>query len=144
MAAITPNTIIQGIEQDRPLVPGERNDKGGVTFEMNDNANTLTVGADGTPMNSLNPSKAGKVTVRLLKTAPANGLLSAMYNYQRASPANWGQNTLAAADVTRGDQYACQSVAFTKFPSNTYTVEGGALEWTFDVGIMDPALATGE
>jgi hypothetical protein len=122
---------------------GSGNDKGGVTFEMNENANTMSIGADGTPMNSLNPGKGGKVTIRLQKASPTNGLLSAMYNYQRANPANWGQNVLSAADITRGDQYACQTVAFTKFPSNTYAIEGGALEWTFDVGVMDPALATG-
>lgn len=122
---------------------GSGNDKGGVTFEFNENANTLTTGADGSPMNSLNPGKSGKVTVRLQKTSLTNGLLSAMYNFQRANAANWGNNVLSGIDIVRGDQYACQVVAFTKFPSNTYAIEGGALEWTFDVGVMDPALATG-
>jgi len=117
--------------------------KEGATFEFIENANTMTVGADGTPMHSLNASKAGKATVRLLKTSPTNGLLSAMYNFQRTSSANWGQNVVAASDIVRGEQYSCQQVAFSKFPNNTYAQDAGMLEWNFDVGIMDPALATG-
>lgn len=126
-----------------PLGDGSGDAKEGVTFEFVENANTMTIGADGTPMHSLNPGKGGRATVRLLKTSPTNGLLTALYNFQRTSSANWGQNVMSGADIVRGDQYSCQQVAFSKHPNNTYAMEAGMLEWVFDIGIMDPALATG-
>lgn len=126
-----------------PLGSGSGDAKEGVTFEFIENANTMTIGADGTPMHSLIASKGGKATVRLLKTSPTNGQLSALYNFQRTSSANWGQNVMAGSDIVRGEQYSCQQVAFSKFPNNTYAQDAGMLEWNFDVGIMDPALATG-
>lgn len=125
------------------LGDGSGNAKEGVTFEFIENANTMTIGADGTAMHSLNASKGGKATVRLLKTSPTNGLLSAMYNFQRTSSANWGQGVMAGSDIVRGEQYSCQQVAFSKFPSNTYAMDGNILEWNFDIGVMDPALAVG-
>lgn len=117
--------------------------KEGATFEFVENANAMVVGADGSGMHSLNASKAGKITVRLLKTSPTNGLLSAMYNFQRVSSANWGQNVMAGSDIVRGEQYSCQQVAFGKFPNNTYAMDGNILEWNFDTVVMDAALATG-
>lgn len=126
-----------------PLGDGSGDAKEGVTFELVENTNTMTIGADGTPMHSLNASKGGRATVRLLKTSPTNGLLAAMYAFQRTSSANWGQNTVAASDIVRGDQYSCQQVAFQKLPNNTYAMEAGMIEWVFDIGIMDAALATG-
>jgi len=81
--------------------------------------------------------------VRLLKTSPTNGLLSAMYAFQSTSSANWGQNVMAGSDIVRGEQYSCQQVAFSKFPNNTYAMDGNILEWNFDAVLMDAALATG-
>lgn len=117
--------------------------KEGATFEFVENKNTMTIGADGSGMQSLNASTAGKITVRLLKTSPTNGLLSAMYAFQSTSSANWGQNVMAGSDIVRGEQYSCQQVAFSKFPNNTYAMEAGTIEWVFDIGVMDPALAVG-
>ncbi len=117
--------------------------KEGVTFEAVEDVNKMTIGAGGDAMHSLIASKGGKATVRLLKTSPTNGLLMAMLSFQRTSSANWGQNKVAASDVVRGDQYSCQQVAFAKVPSNTYAQEAGMIEWNFDIGIMDQALATG-
>jgi len=65
----------------------------------------------------------------------------AMLSFQRTSSANWGQNVVAASDIVRGDQYSCQQVAFSKVPSNTYAAEAGMIEWNFDIGVMDQALA---
>ncbi|MBB3004361.1 hypothetical protein FHX57_006743 [Paraburkholderia tropica] len=123
------------------LGDGAGDAKEGVTFEFVENANTMVIGADGTPMHSLNPGKGGRATVRLLKTSLTNGKLSALYNFQRTSSANWGQNVLAGSDIVRGEQYSCQQVAFNKFPNNNYAMEAGTIEWVFDIGIMDPALA---
>jgi hypothetical protein len=117
--------------------------KEGATFEFVENTNTMTIGADGSGMNSLNASKAGKITVRLLKTSPTNGKLSAMYNFQRTSSANWGKNVMSGSDIVRGEQYSCQQVSFAKFPNNTYAMDGNIIEWNFDAVLMDAALATG-
>jgi|AraplaCL_Cvi_mCL_1032061.scaffolds.fasta_scaffold00438_43 hypothetical protein len=125
------------------LGDGAGDAKEGVTFEFVENANTMVIGADGTVMHSLNPGKGGKATVRLLKTSPTNGKLSAMYNFQRTSSANWAQNVLAGSDIVRGEQYSCQQVAFSKFPNNTFAMEAGTIEWVFDIGVMDPALSIG-
>ncbi|WP_250538812.1 MULTISPECIES: phage protein [unclassified Caballeronia] len=115
----------------------------GFTVEFSEDADNMKIGADGTPMHSLNPSKAGKLTVRLQKTSPTNALLSAMYNFQRTSSANWAQNIFTATDTVRGDVYTCQGVAFAKFPKNDFAKEAGMIEWEFNAGIIDPALAAG-
>jgi len=115
----------------------------GFSVEFTEEADNMKIGADGTPMHSLNASKAGKLTIRLQKTSPTNALLSAMYNFQRTSSANWGQNIFTASDTIRGDVYTCQLVAFTKFPKNDYAKEAGNIEWEFNAGIVDPALAAG-
>ena len=115
--------------------------KEGVTFEAVEDVNKMTIGAGGDAMHSLIASKGGKATVRLLKTSPTNGKLMAMLSFQRTSSANWGQNVVAASDIVRGDQYSCQQVAFSKVPSNTYAAEAGMIEWNFDIGVMDQALA---
>jgi hypothetical protein len=125
------------------LGDGAGDAKEGVTFEFVENANTMVIGADGSVMHSLNPGKGGRATVRLLKTSPTNGKLSAMYNFQRTSSANWGQGVMAGSDIVRGEQYSCQQVAFSKFPNNTFAMEAGTIEWVFDIGVMDPALAIG-
>ncbi|MCP1120112.1 phage protein [Robbsia andropogonis] len=117
--------------------------EGGFTAEFSEDAGTLTIGADGTPMHGMNTNKSGKLTIRVLKTAPVNALLSALYTYQRTSSSNWGQNTFTATDTIRGDVYTCQSVAFDKFPSNTYAKDPNILEWNFKAGIIDPSLASG-
>lgn len=115
----------------------------GLTAEFNEDADNMITGADGTPMHTLNPSRAGKVTVRLLKTSPTNAALSAMYALQRTSASSWGQNTITITNNSSGDVYTCQLAAFAKFPSNTYAKNPNMLEWTFNVGQMDAALGAG-
>lgn len=115
----------------------------GITIEFIEDADHMKIGADGTAMHSLNASRAAKAMIRLQKTSPTNALLSAMYNFQRTSSSNWGQNILTISDTVRGDVYTCQLVAFTKFPKNDYAKEAGTIEWDFNVGTADPALAAG-
>jgi len=112
----------------------------GISITPSDDINTLTVGADGTPMHSLHANKSGQVTVRLLKTSPVNAQLSLMYAFQTASGANHGKNTLSIANNTTGDVTTCQAVAFMRKPDLTYAKEGGINEWTFHAGIVDTSL----
>ena len=47
----------------------------GITFAMAGDKNTMTIGADGEGMHSLHADNSGQVTIRLLKTSPANAKL---------------------------------------------------------------------
>jgi len=112
----------------------------GITINYVDDADILKVGADGSPMHSLNGSKAAKVTVRLLKTSPTNKKLADMFNFQRLSSVNWGKGMLRVSDVAKGDVATGQFAAFTKFPEVTYSKDGPVMDWEFNVGIMDIVL----
>lgn len=114
----------------------------GITIEATGDINTMTIGADGTPMHSLHADKSGKVTVRLLKTSPTNAKLSLMYAFQTSAGANHGQNTITLANSLTGDVITCQVCAFEKAPSLTYSKDGGSNEWVFAAGIIDRTLGT--
>ena len=115
----------------------------GITITPNAEMDSMTIGADGSPMHSLVANKAGRVTIRLLKTSPTNALLSAAQALQKAAPANHGQNTLTITNVDSGDVITCQQVAFAKDPDLTYAKEGGIVEWEFNAGIIDRGLGAG-
>lgn len=112
----------------------------GITVEMAEDKNNMTIGADGTPMHSLHAGKGGTVTVRLLKTSPVNAQLQAMYDVQSTSSALWGQNVISINNTASGDNTGCRYVAFKKMPNNTYAKDGGTNEWVFDAGAIDQIL----
>lgn len=112
----------------------------GITVARAEDANGMQVGADGSVMHSMHAAKHGTVTVRLLKTSPTNALLMEMMNYQRSSPANWGQNNITVRDAARGDGHTCQICAFKKVPDLAYAKDGNTVEWTFDAGMIDSVL----
>lgn len=115
----------------------------GITIEpLEDNVSTQ-YGADGSWAHSLNPVKAHRITVRLLKTSPINALLDAMYAYQKTSALVTGQNFLQITNFISGDTYTCQGVAFTKHPSNTYAKVAGLIDWEFTAGTVDSKLGNG-
>jgi hypothetical protein len=115
----------------------------GISIEPTEDINTMTIGADGTPMHSLHANKSGMVTVRLLKTSPVNQQLSLMYAFQTASGTNHGQNTISVANSKTQDVITCQIVAFKKAPTIDYKKEAGLNEWTFQAGIIDRTLGGG-
>ncbi|NTA27397.1 phage structural protein [Allorhizobium ampelinum] len=104
----------------------------GITVTMNDNKNTMTIGADGSGMHSLHAGNSGTITVRLLKTSPTNKLLQSMYSYQVTSSANHGQNTITIRDTARGDFVTASYCAFRKMPDNAYAKDGNMMEWAWD------------
>lgn len=112
----------------------------GITIEAVGDKNTMTPGADGAVMHSLAASKACTVTIRLLKTSPANAQLMSMYNFQTASSARHGRNTFVVRDAARGDLVTVNGAAFKKAPSLTYAKDGGLVEWAFDGAEMLPLL----
>lgn len=125
------------------LASGAGNAAEGVTIEPLTERDVLTIGADGTPMHSLVANQAARVLVRLLKTAPANQALSALFNLQTVSASTHGQNTIAIGDTARGDVVLCQQVAFSRLPTLNYAIEGGVQEWPFLAGIVTYQLGAG-
>lgn len=117
--------------------------EGGITTAMRGDKNTLTIGADGSGMNSLHADNSGNVTVRLLKTSPVNALLMSMYNADKASSIVWGKNVISIRDYARGDHITCYGCAFRKLPDVVYDKEGPVLEWTFDATRIEERLGTG-
>jgi hypothetical protein len=125
------------------LGAGAANAEEGIDVEAVEDIDILTIGADGTPMHTLRANKAGKVTVRLLKTSPVNQQLADMLAFQRTTSANHGQNTITIANSTSGDVISCQQVAFAKVPALKYATAGGINEWEFNAGIVDVGLGAG-
>lgn len=119
------------------------NSEGGITIARRGDKNTLTIGADGTPMNSLHADKSGTITVRLLKTSATNAMLQSMYDADAADSAAWGNNTIVVRDTNLGDSHDAIAVAFTKFPDVVYDKEGPVMEWTFTAGAIDSVLGAG-
>lgn len=115
----------------------------GIKIEMAEDKNTMTAGSDGEVMHSLHAANHGTVTISLLKTSPVNAQMMTMYNYQTASSARHGQNTITVRDSARGDLITCTLVAFKKAPALAYSKEGGMNEWTFDAGKIVQVLGTG-
>jgi len=123
--------------------PGVANSEGGISITMTEDKNTMTIGAGGEGMHSLHAGKSGTITVRMLKTAPANSLLSQMYAAQTGTAANHGRNTISIRDLARGDVITAQEVAFSKFADVTYAKEGGEMVWTFHSVKIDFVLGSG-
>lgn len=112
----------------------------GITINRTQDKNTLTTGADGTPMNSLHAAKPGEIIIRLQKTSPTNALLMAMYDLQSLSSANWGQNVIVVSNTATGDTTTARFCAFKRAPNLVYATEGGMNEWTMDAGLVDSIL----
>lgn len=113
----------------------------GITLSMAGDKNTMTIGADGEGMHSLHADKSGTITVRLLKTSPANAKLLAAYDLQTASPTLHGQNVLVVAMPRVGELHTARSVAFKKRPDFTFAKDGQIVEWTFDALKIDGVTA---
>jgi hypothetical protein len=122
---------------------GSGNSEEGITVELTEDKNTMTVGADGSVMHSLHAGNSGSITIRYLKTSPINALLNQMYDFQRVSSALWGSNTIVISDPARGDQISARQVAFRKMPNIVYAKDGGTQEWSFHAGIIDGLLGNG-
>lgn len=114
----------------------------GITIEQAEDKDTMTVGADGTPMHSLHAGKHGTVTIRLLKTSPQNQQLQLMYDVQQLSSGLWGQNVIVITQTASGDVTSARSVAFRRSPTLTYAKDGNVNEWGFNAGLIDRALGS--
>ena len=117
--------------------------KEGITIVASEDKGSMTIGAGGDGMHSLKATRAGRVTVRLLKTGPGNALLGALYNFQSQSSSQWGQNQLTINNPVSGDNITCQAGAFVKEADVAYADEGGIMEWAFNFVQIDKILGNG-
>jgi Protein of unknown function (DUF3277) len=115
----------------------------GITVSYEGDKDTMSIGADGTPMHSLHASTGGTVSIRLQKTSPFNAILMAMYNADRISSAAWGQNTITVRDPVRGDFCSCTVCAFRRSPDVVYARDAGVMDWTFNAGHIVEILGDG-
>jgi hypothetical protein len=116
----------------------------GIEVEFSNDQNTMFTGADGTVMNALHAARSGIMRINLLKTSPANSLLSKLFNFQWGSSINWGRNVITVTDVVRGDTFSCKGVAFARHAPGRWSKEGppGNI-WPFHCGIIDPYFGVG-
>lgn len=119
---------------------GVGNSDEGIVIEYADDTNTMTIGADGEGMHSLHASKAGTVTVNLLKTSPLNARLMALYNLQRNAAELHGQNVITINNPKTGESVVARQCAFRKPPANVYAKDGGTNAWVFDCIKIDQVL----
>lgn len=112
----------------------------GISIEMSEETDSMLIGADGSVAHSLHASRAGKITLRVLKTSPLNALLMQIYNFQRESSLNFGQNVIAVANVVTGDAYVGTQAAFTRLPNNAFAKTAGTIDWEFNCGRIDVTL----
>jgi hypothetical protein len=114
----------------------------GISWERDEEQDTITTGADGSITHNLNASKTGKIICRFLKTSPTNDLLSAAFNFQTQNGQNHGQNTVTIANNVTGDVITGQQMAFAKMPANSFAKNANVIEWLF-TGIVDQSLGSG-
>lgn len=114
----------------------------GITISMAGDKNAMVIGADGEGMHSLRADKSGTVTVRLLKTSPANAKLQALFNAQSLSSSLWGQNVITINHTGSGDNTVARSCAFAKKPDLAYKKDGDLVEWQFHAIKIDSLLGT--
>ena len=114
----------------------------GITITMNEDKNTMQIGADGTGQHSLHAGKSATLEVTVLKTSPVNQLLRIMYELQSASSSLWGQNTITVTEIESGDISTCSQVAFKKLTNLVYAKDAGNNKWAFDVIAVDGFMGT--
>jgi hypothetical protein len=134
------NAAIVGVGGSFNLASGAGSADEGIVIAAVSDKNTMTIGADGTPMHSLNASTASTVTVNLLKTSPVKALLMSMYNAQSASSANWGDNVITVSILQTGEIINLTQCAFKKTPNLEYALAAKSISWTFDCGRTSPTL----
>jgi hypothetical protein len=115
----------------------------GISTDMISDKDDMKVGAGGDLMHSLIASKAGRITIRLLKTSPVNKQLSDLYNFQSASSLLWGQNIVVVSDTVRGDVIAGNQMAFVRQAPVGYADKGNVNEWVFQ-GNVNEQLGSGD
>lgn len=102
----------------------------GISFDMAEDKNIMTMGADGQGMHNLVASDAAECVIRLLKGSPVNAQLDNMYNFQKSKGGLFhGSNVIKVTQSTSGDNFSGIGGAFKRRPRIVYAKSGGMMEW---------------
>lgn len=116
----------------------------GISITQTDDIGSMTTGADGSGMHSLHAGRSGTLTLRLLKTSPVNQLLMDQCNFQRASSANYGRNTISIRNTVSGDTVTASQCGYRRVPDLSYAKDGGVVEWSWNSIAIFPQLGNGQ
>lgn len=114
----------------------------GIELTREGDKTTRTMGADGSGMYSLHASKAGNITVSLLKTSPMNAKLQALFDVQSLDSTLWGKNVITVTNRNSDDIHVARQVAFKKSPDMKYANDGDIIKWEFYAIAIDSMLGT--
>lgn len=115
----------------------------GIRLAMVGEKDVMTIGADGDGMHTLIASDASNCEVHLLKDAPGNSMMNALYNFQKTSSANWGQIQISIANNVMGDSIVLAGGAFAKQADIVYATEGVMNIWSFKFVFRRDVLGNG-
>jgi hypothetical protein len=110
----------------------------GISIEATEENDTMMIGGDGSVAHSQHASKAGKITVRLLKNSPMNAVLRQMYNFQKRSSVFHGKNTLVITNLANAQIYSCTGVAFARMPPDAFAKTANVIDWEFNASRIEP------
>ena len=103
----------------------------------------MTIGAAGNGMHTLIAANGARCEISLLKTGPGNAILNVMYNFARASSANWGKLQLTLQNPATGDSITLLGGAFEKQADLRYGTQGALNVWPFLFISRDDILGNG-
>jgi len=106
-----------------------------VTFDRDDDAYTYHGDNNGGGTRAKNPSKAGKVTVRLQKSSPSNAFFSGLIKKDEID--NSGIVPVLCKDNSGFDLHKAESAYCVKWPSAEYTKDLPEFEYVFQCENLD-------
>lgn len=115
---------------------------GSVEVEYAESLNKLTVGADGSVMNTLTQNRSGTCKIKLLYSSPQNQALMNAFNLQSLSSSAWGNNSITIRNSKNENLVICTNVAFTKVPNLSLGQDAGQMDWEFSCGRIDSVIGT--
>lgn len=109
-----------------------------VSFEMNEDAWALSMGADGEGTRSKSNNNSGRLTVKLAKESPFNAVLMGFYKADQLS--NAGAVPMLFKDGSGNTLHSCEQMWITKIPTDAHGRAPGDMEWVLESDnlIMNP------
>ena len=103
----------------------------GIRIAMVGEKIATTIGADGDGMHTLIASQASNCEITVLKSAPLNAMLNALYNFQTSSSANLGNIQITINNPAVGDTIFLVGGAMVKQADISYAEQATLNVWTF-------------
>lgn len=105
----------------------------GIRISMVSEKDVMTIGAAGDGMHTLVASNAARAEVSLLKEAPANAMMNALYNSQNGpGGAAWGNIQITVTNNQTGDSVVLVGGAISKQADISYGTEATLNVWSFN------------